>query len=269
MRSASPPRSANADGRAPAATPTVTDLALERIARLASALFEVPFAQVVRFSGGDGIAAEPTSYGHLDGHTPDLRLACAALPADAAIVVVEDAAKDARVALPEGARFLAFARAEAADGHAVGALCLLDDTPHRFSAQSNERLADLAVLTADAIMAAARARALVEAEARFLALSETVFDALFILDDGVILDANDGAAHLFGHDAPEALIGCSVLDLVPERLVEEVQARLAESGRYEAAICHTEGHEVPVEVRAETFPHSGRLLRVTAVRPRA
>jgi PAS domain S-box-containing protein len=241
--------------------------ALERVARLAAAAFAVPCAAVVRFGGdGEGVAPEPIAHGRLGEAAPDLRLACASLPADAALVVVEDAVRDARFLLPPEARFFACARAEAPDGRALGAVCLLDDTPRALAPAETERLADLAALAALALGAAALAGACAQAEARFQALSEAVFDALLILEAGVVLDANDRAADLFGYDSAEALIGRSILDLVPDHLVHEVELRLAIAGRHEAAVLRADGTTIPVELSATAFPHQGRLLRVTAVR---
>src|SRR5690606_13689964 len=85
----------------PAVAADPAAVALRRIARLAAAVFGVPYAQVLRFDGGgDGVAAAPVALGHLGGATPDLRLACASIPTDAALVVVEDATRDARLVIP-------------------------------------------------------------------------------------------------------------------------------------------------------------------------
>ena len=236
-----------------------------------SGAFEVPFVQVVRFDGGgDGIAL-PVSYGRLGAAVPDLRLACTALPADAALVVVEDATRDARLVLPPDARFFAYARVEAPNGRALGGVCLLDEVPRPLDTMQAERLTDYAALVADLLQAhlqVEQATALAEAETRFQALSDTVFEALFILDDGIILDANDHAAQLLGLDSVEVLIGRDVLDYVPERLTEAMRGQLARAGRYAAALVRTDGTEAPVEVSAATFPHDGRTLHVTAVRER-
>jgi len=250
----------------PAVAADPAAVALRRIARLAAAVFGVPYAQVLRFDGGgDGVAAAPVAHGHLGGATPDLRLACASIPTDAALVVVEDATRDARLVIPADASFFAFARAETAAGQTMGALCLLDAMPHVFTGVETEYLTDLAALVAEAL-APRPSPALADAEARFQALSEVVFDALLITEAGLILDVNDRAAALLGVGDPERLIGRPVTDLVPERLAEEVRARMNEGGRYDAVVVREDGAEVPVEVQARTFPHDGRLLRVAAFR---
>ncbi|MDX1420119.1 MAG: hypothetical protein R3181_09140, partial [Rubricoccaceae bacterium] len=166
-----------ADATAPAAS------ALQRLARLAAAAFSVPFTAVVPFGGGDGVAVAPAQAGHLGAATPDPRLACASLPGDAALVVVEDAAKDARFLLPPEARFFACARAETADARVLGAVCLFDEHPRALSTAETEQLLDLAALAALALDSAALAGACAQAEARFQALSEATFDALLILED--------------------------------------------------------------------------------------
>lgn len=245
---------------------------LERIALLAQVVFSVSFVQVIRFSDGDGVAADPVSVGHLTGKTPDLRLLCAALPPEAALVVVEDAQKDARQlnGLPEKTGFFALVRVEAANGRALGALCIADKSPGVFPSHKAERLADLAALTRMAIEAEAfevLELQLQESESRFMALSETVFSALLITEEGTILDANEQAAELIGIDNPELLIGRHVTDLVPEEKIDIVQGQLGVSGRYEVPVVHASGHEILVEVQATTFPHAGRILRVAAIRP--
>ena len=241
------------------------------MARLAAGTFRVPFVQIVRFgNGGDGMAAVPTSYGALGEAIPDLRLACTALPADAALVVVEDATRDARMVLPSDARFFAYARIEAADGRILGGVCLLDDAPRHLDAAQSEHLADIAALSADVMEAreqVSEAEARAEAEARFQALSDTVFDALLILDGSTILDANEQAAALLGVHSAEALIGQTVLDYIPLRLQQVVQVQLAEPGRYETVLAQVDAREAPIQLRVATFPYSGRTLSVTAVRP--
>lgn len=251
---------------------SITTVALSRVAQLAKAVFRVHFAQVIRFGDGDGVAAEPISAGTINGRQPDLRLVCAGLPPAATMVVVEDTVKDARKigGLPRPVRFFALARIESEQGRALGAVCIVDDSPRTLSSIQADRLTDLAALAAGVLGAeelASLGSRVAECEARFQALSESVFDALLITAEGVIVDANEQAATLIGIDNHELLIGRHVTDLVPEDKINLVQGQLTVSGRYEVPVVHADGREILVEVQATTFPHEGQSLRVAAVRP--
>ena len=252
----------------PLALPSLPEAAaptLARVARLAVTTFKVPFAQVVCF-GDVGGGVQPVSHGTLGGTMPDLRLACSSLPPDASLVVIEDGAKDARLVLPGDARFFAYAHAEDADGTLLGGLCLLDDTPRQLVAAETDALTDLAALAADALIHGGHLTAKNDAEARFRALSEAVFDALFIVDDGVILDANDAAAELLGFESADTFIGRPLLDFIAKDSAETLAAQMATPGRYPAAFICADESICLAEVSATLFPHDGRSLRVTAVR---
>lgn len=249
------------------------DAGLKRLARLAAACFDVSFAQVILFGDGDGVAATPISYGKLFGQEPDLRLACAALPPAAELVVVEDAAKDARFGngLPTEARFFALANIASKSGHPLGALCLLHDSPKSLTALETEHLIEFASLAAglcdDSGNRPTRGTAEIECRGHLAALGEALFNALLVTEDGIILEANQRAADLIGISKPEPLIGRPVTDLVPEDQIEKVSKQLAISGVYEVDVVHALGHAMRVEVKAISFSDNGRTIRFAAFRP--
>ncbi|HYE95399.1 MAG TPA: PAS domain-containing protein [Rubricoccaceae bacterium] len=260
----------------PGAALDPAEVVLARLARLAANAFGVPLAQAVRYgAGGDGEAPKPISHGTLGGGVPDLRLACAALPADAALVVVQDAAKDARLVgvLPPAARFFVLAALEGADGGAHGALCLLDERPREWSALHGEALLDLAAHTADLLGAEARHTAaqasLAEAEARFQALDEAVDVALFVLEDGVVLDANARALSLLGHAHLDDVAGRLLTGLADPAHAPTLDAlgASASPAPCEVTLRHAGGEAVPVRMRACPFPYEGRVLRFLVASP--
>jgi PAS domain-containing protein len=188
--------------------------AVQRVLRVAAGMFEAPYAQLVPFD-----ESHPVSVGLLGDAEPDLRPMGQRIPPGAALVVVEDAERDARFdsVLPAGARFFAWAvlpSDSGEEGAGPAALAVLDVRPHPVA--SAERLLDLAALAADLLRTADAEERWAEAEARFQALGDLVSDAVVIADaDGAVLDANDRAAALLGCADPDDLVGRPLDDLAP------------------------------------------------------
>src|SRR5688572_8645132 len=109
------------------------------------------------------------------------------------------------------------------------------------------------------------------ASSLFEALAESSPDAIVTIDSAcTILSANSALRRIFGHD-PEAIIGQSLLVLIPERLHErhlEGMARYLASGRKRLDWTGTrlpglrkDGTEIPIEVSFGEFVDSnGRRL---------
>jgi PAS domain-containing protein len=225
--------------------PDPRQAALARVLRVAAGVFDAPYAQLVPLGPGSLL-----SHGVLGDSTPDLRPLVAHMPPGAALVVVEDASRDARFdgALPDGARFFAWAALPSdagEEGAGPAALAVLDWRPH--PGEPGERLLDLAALAADLLRSAdavwsAEAR-WAESEARFQALGDLVSDAVVIADaDGAVLDANDRAARLLGCDDPDELVGRPLDDLAPG------------------------GDGATVHAVERTVPFEGRELRLAVLR---
>ncbi len=224
--------------------PDARQAALARVLRVAAGVFDAPYVQLVPLGTG-----APLSHGVLGDSTPDLRPLVEHMPPGAALVVVEDASRDARFdgSLPEGARFFAWAVLPSdtgEEGAGPAALAVLDWKPH--PAAPGERLLDLAALAADLLHSAdavwSAENRWAEAEARFQALGELVSDAVVIADaDGAVLDANDRAAALLGCDADD-LVGRPLDDLGPG------------------------GDGAPVHTVERAVPFEGRELRLAVLR---
>jgi PAS domain S-box-containing protein len=109
--------------------------------------------------------------------------------------------------------------------------------------------------------------ALEESEARYRLLSETSFDGVAVSEAGIIREANNGMAEIFGYGMDE-LIGKPIIDLIAEESVHEVRRRIDENvhGRYELVAKHRNGHQMRIEVTTNSQIFRGRLRRVAAIR---
>jgi len=109
--------------------------------------------------------------------------------------------------------------------------------------------------------------ALRESEERFRHFSAAAFEGIAIHDRGIILDANEAMARMFGYERDE-FIGKNVLDFTaPESrdtLMQHIQASHEE--RYEATGLRKDGSTFIGEIRGKTIPYEGRTVRVTAIR---
>ncbi len=111
------------------------------------------------------------------------------------------------------------------------------------------------------------AAALAESEQRFRTLAEAAFEGIAVSEDGVLIDANEQLARIFGYDREE-LIGMSGLDLLsPESrdaMADAVKSNTNEG--LELVALAKDGTTFPVEVRGRMASIGDRRVRLTAVR---
>ena len=106
-----------------------------------------------------------------------------------------------------------------------------------------------------------------ESEARFFSLSQASFEGVAIVDDGVVVAANDNYTAMHGYECEE-VIGMKVSDLMPE----EQGGFLFESdptgkeALYETEAVRKDGSRFPIEIRGKFMPFNGRTARVAAIR---
>jgi PAS domain S-box-containing protein len=107
----------------------------------------------------------------------------------------------------------------------------------------------------------------VRSEERFRALSAATFEGIGFHDHGLIVDANQQLAEIFGYEADE-LPGKLVSDLVaPEdQDLVESKTRMGGEEAYKHRAIRKDGSEISVEVRSKTISLGNRPVRVTAVR---
>lgn len=110
-------------------------------------------------------------------------------------------------------------------------------------------------------------QALKASEERFKQLSEAAFEGIAIHENGVILEANQRLAEMFGYSLDE-FIGANILKFTaPESkdtLLENVRNRVR--GPYEAVGMRKDGTTFPVEIVGRQVVFHGKNVRVAAVR---
>jgi PAS domain S-box-containing protein len=109
--------------------------------------------------------------------------------------------------------------------------------------------------------------ALQESETRFRQLSRATFEAIAITEAGIILDANQTFAHIFGYE-PGEVIGMHASHFVPlefqEFIGEKLQSR--DEGPYECPCVRKDGTTFPAEVRARFISIEERVIKIAAIR---
>jgi len=226
------------------------------------------------------------SHGHSDGYLDGARISCRDEPSgrgptgtairENRTVVCNDIEHD-ELMLPWRARALERDyRASAAfplrrGGRAVGALMVYAREPRLFDADAielMERLADnLSFALEQLDLESARQRAeeaLRASEARQRALIEQAADAILLIENAKVVDANAAASRLLGREGKE-LIGALAKDLVAPSGAELLQSMEAlgpgESLIRETGLLNKDGVEVPVESSVKRLP-DGRLQAI-------
>ena len=109
--------------------------------------------------------------------------------------------------------------------------------------------------------------ALRESEERYRGLVDAVFEGIAIHEKGIILEANNVLARMFGYKLSEA-IGMSVLDMTApesrEKLLQKIQSGYEKP--YEALGLKKDGSTFPVELTGKNIHYKGRKARVTVLR---
>ncbi|WP_277813743.1 EAL domain-containing protein [Erythrobacter sp. SG61-1L] len=177
---------------------------------MAAQMFDCP-AAAVNLVGDDHVFIV-SAYG-IDEYDPGRDVSfCAHAINQGKVLVVPDATLDPRFhdnPLVEGGfiRFYAGVPIMSREGHALGALCVLDTAPHlQFPPEDQQRLMELAKLAADRLelrrlhVAAETSASHLEASAATSPNAIVCFDA-----DARITAWNEAAAQMFGHDEQQAL----------------------------------------------------------------
>ncbi|MDP6688377.1 MAG: PAS domain S-box protein, partial [Alphaproteobacteria bacterium] len=110
-------------------------------------------------------------------------------------------------------------------------------------------------------------QALHESEDRYRALSDLTSEGVAILEDGVIVEANQAFARMYGYTVSE-LVGKPVLELTIPEHSQEVADRMKEnrSDTYESVSFRKDGSKIPIEIKAAPFVYKGRQMRVSRMR---
>ncbi|MDZ8053981.1 MAG: PAS domain S-box protein [Aulosira sp. ZfuVER01] len=109
-------------------------------------------------------------------------------------------------------------------------------------------------------------QALVESETRFRLLAEASFEAIAITEQGILVDANQTCAEMFGYESSE-VIGMPVMDFTAPEYREQVMGKLrsGDEGVYETVCLRKDGTTFPAEIRARVMSYRGRTIRMAAI----
>lgn len=184
---------------------------LSPVVRIASRMFDMPIA-AVNMIGSDRVFFA-ASHGLGDGSvdmTRDVSFCAHAILTENGMIV-RDAAQDERfhdnplVTGPSQVRFYAGVPLRSPEGYALGALCILDNTPHQnFSADDHARLTELAKMASDRLELR---RIEVTSQHPNEATSDSVEGETPVIHFDRVLRItrwNDAAAQLYGYDVQES-----------------------------------------------------------------
>lgn len=106
-----------------------------------------------------------------------------------------------------------------------------------------------------------------ESEERFKALHNASFGGITIHDNGLILECNQGLAHITGYPVEE-LIGMDGLLLIAPQSREKVMHNILSGYEkpYEAVGIRKNGEEYPLRLEAKEIPYRGKNVRVVEFR---
>jgi PAS domain S-box-containing protein len=194
-------------------------------------------------------------------------------------VIIEDARANAMPTPPSPilARTGLRAAVDVPIVHGEGILGLLSfstPTPRRWSTHEIATLLEVAdallgaLHQASALEARRRAEeAARESEGRFRRLTDASHDGILISERGVIVEANDRAAEMFGYGAQD-LVGTATAQLAAPEMREMV-ARMNQEGMegtFAAVGLRRDGSRFDLEVTGKTITLHGRTARVTILR---
>lgn len=247
---------------------TLLDPGFDRLIHLAVNIFRVPIALITLveahrqlFAASFGVSICETSR--------DISFCGHALGSDE-IMVVLDALDDPRFAdnpLVIGEpkiRFYAGMPLRSPSGHAIGTLCLIDQTPHStFDLADRTNLTDLAALVMDKLEMRRLERARDTSQSRFENIAATSPDAIICADHlGNISFWNASAERMLGYTSNQILgkpIGLVAPDALVDRLAQlsaTIHVVIAQHSIETEAI-RADGEVVSVELSASMWPDNG------------
>ncbi|RLD61326.1 MAG: hypothetical protein DRI95_14350 [Bacteroidetes bacterium] len=143
-----------------------------------------------------------------------------------------------------------------------------DVTNKHYSVRATRSQSDTFIATFDDITERMLTKQqLVESKIRFRALSDATFEAIFISEKGICIEANKAAAEMFGYK-PNKLIGIFGTDVIADESKEFVKANILKGYEdpYEAVAIKKDGTKFHAVFRGKMFIYKGNETRITAVR---
>jgi PAS domain S-box-containing protein len=108
---------------------------------------------------------------------------------------------------------------------------------------------------------------LLESEEKFRRFSDAAFEAIVLHENGVVLDANNQYAEMFGYTREEILGKQSIPLTVAPEAIEDMREKIAagSAGPYESIGLRRDGTRFPMEIRIREMDYKGRRVRMAAV----
>jgi PAS domain S-box-containing protein/diguanylate cyclase (GGDEF)-like protein len=212
---------------------------LDPVVQIAAHSFDVPAAAVNMIGRDEVFLAASTGIGDFD-KSRDVSFCAHAITQDD-VLVVEDARLDSRfhdnplVVGPAPIRFYAGVAVRSPDGHALGALCVIDSSPRNsFSAEDRARLKEMAKLVSDRLELQRLQVAGKDSAQGFekIALSSPN-GILCFKEAGIITGTNPAAEKIFALTA-EQIVGRPLELLLPAWKASEIGRRLKKCGGLDA-----------------------------------
>jgi PAS domain S-box-containing protein len=146
-----------------------------------------------------------------------------------------------------------------------GVLGFSDDTSDReWEMAEIDALAAAAATLGGALFRNRTEQRLQESEERFRNLAQAAVEGVVIHDNGLILDANESLARMFGYRLDE-ILGQNIIDLLPAPESRDEMLRHIRSGseeRYEIRGVRKDGTSIAVEATGRAMFYRGRKVRV-------
>ena len=107
-----------------------------------------------------------------------------------------------------------------------------------------------------------------ESEYRFKVLSDATFEGVVIHRDGIVVEANQSAAELYGYNNPQELIGVNIRQHLTHQSLEVLQRWRSEGsqGSYEVTVVRKDGTHLPVIAHGKAIEYLGQPARIVAGR---
>ena len=252
---------------------------LDPIVQIAAHAFDAPAAAVNMIGREEVFFAASVGIGECDMRR-DVSFCAHAITQDD-VLVVEDARLDARfhdnplVTGRSKIRFYAGVPVRSPDGHALGALCVVDSQPRSsFSREDREHLKEMAKLVSDRLELRRLQVAGQDSHSRFERIAMTSTNGILCLDrSGSITGINPAAERIFNRTA-EQMIGQPLNLLLPAWKTSKIARRLkramvdieGEPAVEELIGRRTDGSDFPIEVAWSAWiegeePNFGLIIR--------
>ena len=137
----------------------------------------------------------------------------------------------------------------------------------RLSAKNDELLATEEMLRVQIVEYQICRQLLKESDERFRALHEASFGGIFVHDDGIILECNQGLSEITGYSMRE-LIGMNAIELVPQEHRFEMNENIRNNSTdsYEIEGVRKDGSRYHLKIRGKSISYNGGTARVSDFR---